>query len=127
MPNDEPTELGVVHCDPFTGIVFDPSPPFDKYNCRPKPTSIPFESRDDAIQYCKSIVAQYPHLQCTLEGDLTGNGFVLDDPEWIEQESQRRRSQQLSHAEQDRSARFAIIVALILVLAVGFASYVILW
>ena len=117
-----------MHCDPFTGIVFEPSPPFNKYNSRPNPTTIPFDSRDDAIRYCESVVAEYPHLQCTLVGDPTGEGFVLDDPDWIERESQRRQSLQRSHAKQDRTAGPMVIAAVILALLVGAISiYVLYW
>ncbi|MFG0263545.1 MAG: hypothetical protein ACF8AM_00160 [Rhodopirellula sp. JB055] len=119
MTNDEPTGLGVVHCDPFTGIVFEPSPPFDKYNSRPNPNTIPFDSRDHAIRYCRSVVAEYPHLQCTLVGDPTGEGFVLDDPDWIERESQRRMSLQRSQATRDRSSSLVMVAAAFLTLLVG--------
>ncbi|GAA4452341.1 hypothetical protein [Novipirellula rosea] len=127
MTNDEPAGIGVVHCDPFTGIVGEPSPPFDKYNCRPNPTTIPFDSRDDAIRYCESVVAEYPHLQCMLLGDPTGEGFVLDAPDWIEQESQRRQSLHHSQVTQYRSAT-AMITAAILGLFLGaLVVYALFW
>ena len=118
MPNDEPVEIGVVHCDPFTGIVFAPTPPFDKYNCRPNSPVVTFDSRDQAVRYCESIVSQYPHLECSLVGDPTGKGFVLDDPEWIEQESQRRSTQHRLHTEQQRSNTRLLVALLLLAFSI---------
>ena len=118
MPSDEPVGISVVHCDPFTGIVFDPSPPFDKYNYPPSPRTVPFDSRDDAIRYCESIVSQHPHLQCTLVGDPTGKGFVLDDPVWIEQESQRRSTQHRLRAEKQRSNTRLLVALLFVALSI---------
>ena len=127
MTNDEPTGIGVVHCDPFTGIVFEPSPPFEKYNCRPNPTTIPFDSRDDAIRYCESVVAEYPHLQCTLVGDPTGEEFVLDDPNWIELESHRRQSLHQSQATQYRTSAVMIAAAILALFLGALTIYALFW
>jgi len=127
MPNEEHDGIGVVHCDPFTGIVFDPTPPFDKYNERPNPSAIPFDSRDDAIRYCESIVSQYPHLECTVVGDPTGEGFVLTNPEWIEQESQRRQTQQQLHAEKQRSSLWLFSLSLITLTVLAIVLYIVFW
>ena len=81
--------IAVVHCDPFTGIVLDPNPPFDKYNIKPNSGRIPFDSGDFAVQYCNSIVEQFPHLECHVIGLPDGDGYMLTDPSWIERESER--------------------------------------
>lgn len=68
MSDVESSEFKVIHVDPFTGILFEPEPPYERYNKVPNTNSITFASAEDAIQYCQDTVAAYPHVQCLVTG-----------------------------------------------------------
>ena len=119
--------IAVVHCDPFTGIVLDPNPPFDKYNIKPNSGRIPFDSRESAVQYCNSIVEQFPHLECHVIGLPDGDGYMLTDPSWIERESERRLALQREHVENQRAENRLFWRRLKLVLIVVAVILLVLW
>ncbi|QDS92230.1 hypothetical protein FF011L_09670 [Roseimaritima multifibrata] len=93
MSDNEHCAITVFHVDPFTGILLEPTPPFERYNTVPNRNCVNFDTASDAIKYCRETVASHPHVQCVVNGLPVGTPCEFGDPAWVEGESKRRMEQ----------------------------------
>tara|TARA_R110002073_G_scaffold75697_2_gene184580 strand:- start:12639 stop:13046 length:408 start_codon:yes stop_codon:yes gene_type:complete len=93
MSDSDQRLIAVFHVDPFTGILFEPTPPFTHYNTVPNRNCVHFDSAADAIKYCQNTIASHPHVQCVVNGLPIGTQCEFIDAAWLEAESNRRKVQ----------------------------------